>query len=50
VELLDCTEVEAKASKHKSLSHERMEKSEEQLRQEMRELLRKAELIVASRL
>jgi hypothetical protein len=44
---LDGTKVEANASKHKAMSHERMEKSEAQLRQEMRELLRKAELIDA---
>jgi len=39
---LDGTKVEAKV-----MSHERMEKSEQQLRQERRELLRKAELIDA---
>jgi hypothetical protein len=44
---LDGTKVEANASIHKAMSHERMEKSEQQLRQEMRELLRKAELIDA---
>jgi transposase len=44
---LDGTKVEANASKHKAMSHERMEKSEAQLRQEMRALLRKAELIDA---
>jgi hypothetical protein len=44
---LDGTKVEANASIHKAMSHEHMEKSEQQLRQEMRELLRKAELIDA---
>ena len=44
---LDGTKGEANASKHKAMSHERMEKNEAQLRQEMRELLRKAELIDA---
>jgi transposase/transposase InsO family protein len=44
---LDGTKVEANASIHKAMSHERMEKSEQQLRQEMRALLRKAELIDA---
>ena len=44
---LDGTKVEANASIHKAMSHERMEKSEQQLRQEMQALLRKAELIDA---
>ena len=44
---LDGTKVEANASIHKAMSHERMEKSEQQLRQEMRALLRKAEIIDA---
>jgi transposase len=44
---LDGTKVGANASIHKAMSHERMEKSEQQLRQEMRALLRKAELIDA---
>jgi hypothetical protein len=43
----DGTKVEANASKHKAMSHERMEKSEAQLRQEMQALLRKAELVEA---
>jgi len=44
---LDGTKVGANASIHKAMSHERMEKSEQQLRQEMRALLRKAEIIDA---
>jgi transposase len=42
---LDGTKVGANASIHKAMSHERMEKSEQQLRQEMQALLRKAEII-----
>jgi hypothetical protein len=44
---LDGTKVGANASIHKAMSHERMEKSEQQLRQDMRALLRKAEIIDA---
>ena len=44
---LDGTKVQANASKHKAMSHERMLKSERQLEGEMRVLLRKAELIDA---
>ena len=44
---LDGTKVKANASKHKAMSHERMQKSERQLEAEMRALLRKAEIIDA---
>ena len=44
---LDGTKVKANASKHKAMSHERMLKTEAQLEKEIRELLRKAELIDA---
>ncbi|QPN58442.1 IS1182 family transposase [Synechococcus sp. CBW1002] len=44
---LDGTKVKANASKHKAMSHQRMLKSEEQLEQEIRELLRKAEILDA---
>ena len=44
---LDGTKVQANASKHKAMSHERMLKTEAQLEKEIRELLRKAELIDA---
>jgi transposase len=40
---LDGTKVQANASKHKAMSHERMRKSEEQLRREVAELLERAE-------
>jgi len=41
---LDGTKVQANASKHKAMSHERMLKAEAQLEKEIRELMRKAEL------
>jgi len=44
---LDGTKIRANASKHKAMSHERMLKSERQLKAEMRALLRKAEIIDA---
>jgi transposase len=44
---LDGTKVQANASKHKAMSHERMLKAEAQLEKEIRELLRKAELLDA---
>jgi hypothetical protein len=44
---LDGTKVKANASKHKAMSLERMLKTEAQLEKEIRELLRKAELIDA---
>jgi len=44
---LDGTKIRANASKHKAMSHERMFKSERQLEDEMRALLRRAELIDA---
>jgi transposase len=40
---LDGTKVKANASKHKAMSYERMEKQEQQLRKEVRELLKKAD-------
>jgi transposase len=42
---LDGTKVQANASKHKAMSHERMLKAEAQLEKEIRELMRKAELL-----
>ena len=42
--VLDGTKVQAKASKHKAMSDERMLKAEAQLEKEIRELMRKAEL------
>ena len=44
---LDGTKVQASASKHKAMSHERMLKTEAQLQAEIAALLRKAELIDA---
>jgi hypothetical protein len=44
---LDGTKVKANASRHKAMSHERKLKSERQLADEMRALLRKAEIIDA---
>ena len=44
---LDGTKVQANASKHKAMSHERMLKAEAQLEKEIRELMRKAELLDA---
>ncbi len=44
---LDGTKVQANASKHKAMSHERMLKAEAQLEKEIRELMRKAELLYA---
>jgi transposase len=44
---LDGTKVKANASKHKAMSHERMLKAEAQLEKEIRELMRKAELLDA---
>ena len=41
---LDGTKVQANASKHKAMSHERMLKAEAQLEKEIRELMRKAEI------
>jgi transposase len=40
---LDGTKVQANASKHKAMSHERMLKAEAQLEKEIKELMRKAE-------
>jgi hypothetical protein len=42
---LDGTKVKANASKHKAMSYERMVKSEAQLREEIDELLKKAEQV-----
>jgi hypothetical protein len=42
---LDGTKVQANASKHKAMSHERMLKAEAQLEKEIRELMRRAELL-----
>lgn len=39
---LDGTKVQANASKHKAMSHERMLKAEAQLEKEIKELMRKA--------
>jgi transposase len=44
---LDGTKVQANASKHKAMSHERMLKAEAQLEQEIRELMRRAEILDA---
>jgi len=44
---LDGTKVQANASKHKAMSHERMLKAEAQLEKEIRELMRRAELLDA---
>ncbi len=44
---LDGTKVQANASKHKAMSHERMLKAEAQLDKEIRELMRRAELLDA---
>ena len=44
---LDGTKVEANASKHKAMSHERMLKAEEQLEKEIRALMRRAEILDA---
>jgi transposase len=44
---LDGTKVQANASKHKAMSHERMLKAEEQLEKEINALLRRAEILDA---
>jgi transposase len=44
---LDGTKVQANASKHKAMSHERMLKAENQLEQEINALMRKAEILDA---
>ena len=44
---LDGTKVQANASKHKAMSHERMLKSEKQLEKEINALMRKAEILDA---
>jgi transposase len=44
---LDGTKVQANASKHKAMSHERMLKAEKQLKKEIKELMRKAEILDA---
>jgi hypothetical protein len=44
---LDGTKVQANASKHKAMSHERMLKAEEQLEKEIKELMRRAEILDA---
>ena len=44
---LDGTKVQANASKHKAMSHERMVKAEAQLEKEIKELMRKAEILDA---
>ena len=44
---LDGTKVQANASKHKAMSHERMLKAEAQLEKEIKELIRKAEILDA---
>jgi transposase len=44
---LDGTKVQANASKHKAMSHERMLKAEEQLEKEIKALMRRAELLDA---
>jgi hypothetical protein len=46
----DGTKVQANASKHKAMSHERMLKAEKQLEKEINALMRKAEILVAARL
>ena len=45
--VLDGTKVQANASKHKAMSHERMLKAEAQLEKEIKELMRKAEILDA---
>jgi transposase len=44
---LDGTKVQSNASKHKAMSHERMLKAEAQLEKEIKELMRKAEILDA---
>ena len=44
---LDGTKMQANASKHKAMSHERMLKAEKQLQQEINALMRKAEILDA---
>jgi len=44
---LDGTKVQANASKHKAMSHERILKAEAQLEKEIKELMRKAEILDA---
>ena len=44
---LDGTRVQANASKHKAMSHERMLKAEAQLEKEIKELMRRAEILDA---
>ncbi len=44
---LDGTKVQANASKHKAMSHERMVKAEKQLEKEINALMRKAEILDA---
>ena len=44
---LDGTKVQANASKHKAMSHERMLRAEKQLQQEINALIRKAEILDA---
>jgi hypothetical protein len=46
-EALDGTKVNANASKHKAMSHERMLRAEKQLAQEINALMRKAEILDA---
>ena len=46
---LDGTKVNANASKHKAMSHERMLRAEKQLAQEINALMRKAEILDARR-
>jgi len=47
---LDGTKVQANASKHKAMSHERMLEAEQQLEKEINALMRRAEILVAARL
>jgi hypothetical protein len=47
---LDDTEVQANASEHKAMSHERMLIAEKQLAKEINALIHKAEILVAARL
>jgi hypothetical protein len=44
---LDGTKVQANASKHKAMSHERMLRAEKELEKEINALMRKAEILVA---
>ncbi|MFS6826625.1 IS1182 family transposase [Cyanobium sp. ATX-6F1] len=44
---LDGTKIQANASKHKAMSHERMLRAEKQLQQEINALMRKAEILDA---